>query len=132
MTAIKLTRGIDFHITWTQDNVKVRNSKNCQKFKFSIFHLANKICKYILDPAGLVEDAEQTCFCPQTDCRTRSKQYTPTSHPHPHPRRGYIGCALGCILVDIERKILVGVLDIRMCEFKLRRITLIRVRYLCL
>ena len=45
--------------------------------KFQIFHksehatdllkLVDKMCKYEMDPASIVEDAERTRFCPQTD-----------------------------------------------------------------
>ena len=43
------------------------------------------MCKYEMDPASIVEDTEQTGFCPQTDGqtdgredgRTKWNQYTP-------------------------------------------------------
>ena len=31
------------------------------------------MCKYEMDPASIVEDTEQTRFCPQTDRRTADK-----------------------------------------------------------
>ena len=39
--------------------------------------LFDKICKYVMDPASIVEDTEGTPFCPQMDRRTRWNQYTP-------------------------------------------------------
>ena len=39
--------------------------------------LLDKMCKYEMDPTSIVEDTEQTWFCPQTDRRTRWNQYTP-------------------------------------------------------
>ena len=32
--------------------------------------LLDKMCKYEMDPMSIVEDTEQTPFCPQTDRRT--------------------------------------------------------------
>ena len=29
--------------------------------------LVDKMCKYEMDPASIVEDTERTWFCPQTD-----------------------------------------------------------------
>ena len=41
----------------------------------------DKMCKYEMDPAGIVEDTEWTLFCSQTEGRTdgwtRWNQYTP-------------------------------------------------------
>ena len=39
--------------------------------------LLDKMCKYEMDPLSIMEDTEQTRFCPQTDRRTRWNQYTP-------------------------------------------------------
>ena len=39
--------------------------------------LLDKMCKYEMDPTSIVEDTEQTRFCPQR--RTRWNQYTPLS-----------------------------------------------------
>ena len=36
------------------------------------------MCKYEMDPASIVEDTEQTPFCPQTDRQTWWTQCTPT------------------------------------------------------
>ena len=86
-----------------EDKVKVTNLKNLPKFqifefwnkhythvlcnvclKIQIFYwdllkLLDKMCKYEMDPTSIVEDAERTRFCPQTDRRTRWNQYTPLS-----------------------------------------------------
>ena len=32
--------------------------------------LLDKVCKYEMDPASIIEDTERTRFCPQTDRRT--------------------------------------------------------------
>ena len=63
-----------------QDKVKVTNLKNLPKLQFFNFeknlhmiHLLkspDKVCKYEMDPASIVEDREQTQFCLQTDRRT--------------------------------------------------------------
>ena len=37
------------------------------------------MCKYEMDQMSIVDDTEQTQFCPQTDRRTRWNQYTPLS-----------------------------------------------------
>ena len=42
-----------------------------------LLKLLNKMCKYQMDLTSIVEDTEQTWFCPETDRRTRWKQYTP-------------------------------------------------------
>ena len=42
-----------------------------------LLKLLDKMCKYKMDPANLVEDTERTPFCPLTDRRTRWNQYTP-------------------------------------------------------
>ena len=39
--------------------------------------LFDKICKYEMDPASIVEDTEGTPFCPQMDRRTRWNQCIP-------------------------------------------------------
>ena len=39
--------------------------------------LVDKMCKYEMDPASIVEDTEQTRFRPQTGRRTSWNQYTP-------------------------------------------------------
>ena len=35
-----------------------------------LLKLVDKMCKYEMDPASIVEDTERTRFCPQTDRRT--------------------------------------------------------------
>ena len=46
-----------------------------------LLKLLDKVCKYEMDPACIVEDTEWTWFCPQTDRwadrRSRWNQYTP-------------------------------------------------------
>ena len=37
--------------------------------------LFDKMCKYEMDLASVMDDREQTRFCPQTDSRTRWNQY---------------------------------------------------------
>ena len=60
--------------------------RQCQSYKFKEFakisileqtlhtthplKLLDKICKYEMDPKSIVEDTEQTRFCPQTDRQT--------------------------------------------------------------
>ena len=44
--------------------------------------LFDKICKYKMDPASIVEDTEETPFCPQMHRRTRWNQYTPSSREY--------------------------------------------------
>ena len=69
-----------------QDKVKVTNLKNLPKL------LLDKMCKYEMDLASIVEDTGRSRFCPQvtilsmgvqtdgrTDRRTRWNQYTPLS-----------------------------------------------------
>ena len=64
-----------------QERVKVTNLKNLPKTShFGIlkttFHathplkMLDKMCKYEIDPAGIVEGTQQTRFCPQKDRRT--------------------------------------------------------------
>ena len=70
-----------------EDKVKVTNLKNLPKFQILIqmlhathlLKLLDKMCKYEMDPMSIVEDTEQTLFCPQTDRRTMWNQYTPLS-----------------------------------------------------
>ena len=68
-------------------------SYNFMKFNLPILHffyllkkklhathflkLFDKICKYEMDPASIVEDTEGTPFCPQMDRRTRWNQCIP-------------------------------------------------------
>ena len=46
-----------------------------------LLKLLDKVCKYEMDPASIVEDTEWTRFCPQMDGQmdkwTRWNQYTP-------------------------------------------------------
>ena len=88
--AIKNRWGIfNIRITWTQDKVKGVNLRNCQKFKLQIFHktqyathplkLVDMIRKYEMDLASIVEDTEQTRFCPQTDRQTDKLTHRQTS-----------------------------------------------------
>ena len=42
-----------------------------------LLKLLDKMCKYEMDLASIVEDTERTIFCPQTERRTRWNQYTP-------------------------------------------------------
>ena len=73
-----------------QDKANVTNLKNLPKLqnflilkKKNTLHathllkLLDKMCKYEMNPASIVEDVEQTRFCPQMDRRTRWNQYTP-------------------------------------------------------
>ena len=74
-----------------EDKVKMTNLTNFPKlqiFKFwrkktlhatHLLKLLDKMCKYEMDLASIVEDTERTGFCPQTqtDWRTRWNQYTP-------------------------------------------------------
>ena len=64
-----------------KDKVKVTNLKNSPKFQFvliskqtlhvtHLIKLLEKMCKYHMDPTSIVEDSEQTRFCPQTDRQT--------------------------------------------------------------
>ena len=61
-----------------QDKVKVTNLKNLpkkmnlKKKTLDATHLKflDKMYKYEMDPASIVEDTEQTRFCPHTDGRT--------------------------------------------------------------
>ena len=39
--------------------------------------LLDKVCKYWMDPASIMEDTERTRICLQTGRRTRWNQYTP-------------------------------------------------------
>ena len=39
--------------------------------------MLDQMCKYEMDPTGIVDDTERTRLCPQTDRRTRWNQYTP-------------------------------------------------------
>ena len=67
----------------------------CQNFKLSNFEkkrtlhgthlpkLLDKMSKYEMNPAIIVEDTEQTRFCPQRD--SRSDGQGETSKPHPPP-----------------------------------------------
>ena len=50
-----------------------------------LLKLLNKMCKYKLDPASIVEVTEQTWFCPQTDGRTDGW----TDGHRPREGRGY-------------------------------------------
>ena len=56
---------------WKEDKVKVTNLKNSPKFQTlhvtHLLKLLDKMCKYEMDPTSIVEDTEQTPFCPQTD-----------------------------------------------------------------
>ena len=60
-----------------EDKVKVTNLKNgpkCQIFNFltnftHLLKLLDNMCKYEMDPTSIVEDTEQTRFCPQMDRR---------------------------------------------------------------
>ena len=36
----------------------------------NLLQLLDKMCKYEMDPTRIVEDTEQTRFCPQTDRQT--------------------------------------------------------------
>ena len=79
-----------------QDKVKVTNLKNLPKLQIFEFwkknlyatqflKLLDKVCKDEMDTASIVEDTEQTRFCPQmdkrtdrrTEAQTRWNQYTP-------------------------------------------------------
>ena len=64
-----------------EDKVKVTNLKNLPKFQIfwilkrtlhstHLLKLLDNMCKYEMDPMSIVEDTEQTRFCPQTDRRT--------------------------------------------------------------
>ena len=44
-----------------------------------LLKLLDMMCKYEMDPTSIVENTEQTRFCPQMDRRTRWNQYTPLS-----------------------------------------------------
>ena len=71
-----------------QDKVKVTNLKNLPKrqilwfWKKKLSHvthllkLLDKVCKYEMDPASIVEDTERTRFCPQMDRRTEGQSET--------------------------------------------------------
>ena len=56
-----------------QDKVKVK--RIWEKFKFlnlkknftHLLKLLDKMCRYEMDPVSIVEDTEQTRFCPQMD-----------------------------------------------------------------
>ena len=63
------------------DKVKVTNLKNSPKFPnfwiskralhaTHLLKLLDDMCKYEMDPMGIVEDTERTRFCPQADRRT--------------------------------------------------------------
>ena len=62
---------------WKEDKVKITNLKNLPKFYLFEFwnklymphllKLLDMMCKYEMDPMSIVEDTEQTRFCPQTD-----------------------------------------------------------------
>ena len=68
---------------------KVINLKNLPKLQISeswkkkplhmthLLKLLDKMCKYEMDPASIVEDTERTRFSPQTNRRIRWNQYTP-------------------------------------------------------
>ena len=71
-----------------QDKVKGVNLKKLSNFKFQkskkkyqhtthLLKLVDKMCKYEIDPASIVEHTERTLFCSQADRRTRWNQYTP-------------------------------------------------------
>ena len=68
-----------------------------------LMKLFDKMCKYEMDPASIVEDTEQTRFCPQmdrwmdgqTNRRKRWNQYTPFQL---HWSVGYSKTALICIM----------------------------------
>ena len=61
-----------------EDKVKVKNLKNLPKFQIlkqtlhmaHLLQLLDKMCKYQMGPTNIVEDTEQTRFCPQMDRRT--------------------------------------------------------------
>ena len=55
-----------------QDKVKITNLKSLPKIQILEFwhKLLNKMCKYEMDPASIVEVTEWTGFCPQTDGQT--------------------------------------------------------------
>ena len=89
---------LTFHITWTQDRVKVANSKKLQISNVGIFpetqcttHLlkfVDKMCKYEMSEASTVEDTQRARFCPQTDRRTDEQGET-SIHPFNFVERGY-------------------------------------------
>ena len=78
-----ITRTIDSYQLPSQNKTKSKLQiwKICPKFYFKILHkalhathhlkLLNKMCKYEMDLAGIVEVTERTRFCPQTDGRTK-------------------------------------------------------------
>ena len=63
-----------------QDKVKATNLKNLPKLRFffkrktsqatHLLKLLDKMCKYEMDPASIVEDTERAGFCPQADRQT--------------------------------------------------------------
>ena len=50
--------------------------------------LLDKVCKYKMDPASIVEDTKRTRFCPQTDRRTGVQGET-SVHPSTSLSEGY-------------------------------------------
>ena len=96
---IMITHTIDLYwipsqqVKWRQNlnykfNEFARISKFLKKKKIHatyLLKLLDKMCNYEIDLASIVEDAERTRFCPQTDRRTdkqtdrrtRWNQYTP-------------------------------------------------------
>ena len=52
---------------------KKLNFGTCHKIQQATHHLklVDTICKYEMDTASIVDDAQQTLFCPQTDRRAR-------------------------------------------------------------
>ena len=41
-----------------------------------LLKLLDKMCKYEMDPASIVEDTERTPFCPHTDGQTEGRRET--------------------------------------------------------
>ena len=98
---LMITHTIESYWIPSQKKTKSKSQILKKSLKFLIFNAAHllklldKMCKYEMDPMSILEDTEQTQFCPQmdrrtdgwtdrwtdgqTDRRTRWYQYTPLS-----------------------------------------------------
>ena len=48
-----------------------------------LLKLIDKMCKYEMDPASIVEDTERSQFCPPPDSRTEGRQGETSIPPPP-------------------------------------------------
>ena len=81
------THTIDSYWNPSQNKTKskLQVERICQNFKFVNFEttlhtihlleLLDNMCKYAMDPGGIVEDTERTRFCPQTDRQMGRQTY---------------------------------------------------------